>query len=250
MMNDTIEAQSVQTAAIEELARDLSSRRFLFLCGSELGSILGLPPQEIGGFASYWPRLTRDRYMGDGGVYRFRRYGEFDSRPGSTRRLLPHAPYEQPKYINRLNGDVARLFDPLESGFVVHRVLNGILDWLTAVYDRCEGGPQHWNIRLHPYRVVADRNEVGNPTPEGLHRDGVDYIASLMVSRRNVLGGETTVTDNDRRVLWQRTLRNPLDLLIGKDAHTMHAVSPVSPVDASLGAWRDVLVIAFTKVAP
>jgi hypothetical protein len=28
----------------------------------------------------------------------------------------------------------------------------------------------------------------------------------------------------------------------------MHAVSPVSPVDASQSAWRDVLVIAFTKV--
>ena len=69
----------------------------------------------------------------------------------------------------------------------------------------------------------------------------------MMMSRCHVVGGETTVTDNDRQVLWQRTLQRPLDILTGKDAHTMHAVSLVSPIDAGQEAYRDVLVIAFTK---
>lgn len=252
MTSEAIEAPSVESALIEGSGRHLNTRRFLFFPGDSLGDLLGLTQEDIRSFASHWPRLTPDRYMGDGGTYRFRRYGAFDSQPGSARQLLPHGPYQQPKYINGLNGlngDVNRMFDPLEPSFVAHSTLNRLLDWLTTLYDQCEDGRQRWNIRLHPYRVLARQNEKGNPTPEGLHRDGVDYIVSMMVSRRNVEGGETTITDNDSQVLWQRTLQNPLDIVIGKDAHTMHAVSPVSPIDISKEAYRDVLVIAFTKVA-
>lgn len=248
MTSEVIEASTVESALIEGFGRHLNNLRFLFFPGSALSDLLGLTQEDIKDFASHWPRLTPDRYMGDGGTYRFRRYGAFDSQPGSTRRLLPHGPYQQPKYINSLNGDVARLFDPLEPTFVAHPTLNRLLDWLTTLYDQCEGGRQRWNIRLHPYRVLAKQDEKGNPTPEGLHRDGVDYIVSMMMSRRNVEGGETTITDNDSQVLWQRTLQKPMDIVIGKDAHTMHAVSPVSPVDTSKEAYRDVLVIAFTKV--
>jgi hypothetical protein len=248
-MKSIIMAQRVKTSLVEGFGRHLNSQRFLFLSGEAFAGILALASEDINSFASYWARLTLDRYMGDGGTYRFRRYGAFDSRPGSIRQQLPHGPYEQPKYINSLNGGIARIFDPLEPAFAAHTVLNRLLDWLTTLYDRCEGSPQHWNIRLHPYRILANQNEKGNPTPEGLHKDGVDYIVSMMMSRRNVVGGETTITDNDRQLLCQRTLQKPLDILIGKDTHTMHAVSSVSPIDASQEAFRDVLVIAFTKVA-
>lgn len=248
MMNAGLEDRPAEPVLIGGLGRHLNRQRFLFLSGDALGGILALSAEDISAFAAYWFRLTEDRHMGDGGRYRQRRYGALDARPGLARQLLPHGPYEQPSYINSLNGDVARLFDPLEPGFVTHKVLNRLLDWLTALYDQCEGSPQRWDIRLHPYRILASPDEPGLPTPEGLHRDGVDYIVSMMMSRCNVNGGETTLTDLERRVLWQRTLQKPLDILIGKDAQTLHAVSPVSPVDATQPARRDVLVIAFTKV--
>jgi len=103
---------------------------------------------------------------------------------------------------------------------------------------------------MHPYRIIASSAQVGNPTPEGLHRDGVDYIVSMMVSRFNVEGGESTVTDNHRQVLWRRSLQKPMDIVIGQDALTMHAVTPVDRLDPLQEAWRDVLVIAFTRVPP
>lgn len=240
----------IESALFEGFGRHLHEQRFLFLTGDALSGILAVTPLDAAVLAGHWPRLTLDRHMGDGGSYRYRRYGEFDAPPDAPRRQLPHGPYEQPTYINSLNGGVSRLFDPLEPTFVVDRVINGLLDWLTRLCDQCEGSPQHWNIRLHPYRVVADPTHAGNPTPEGLHRDGVDYIVSMMVSRCNVEGGESNVTDNNGRVLWQRTLQKPLDILIGKDALTMHAVTPVVPLDPAQPAWRDVLVIAFTKVLP
>lgn len=235
---------------VEGLGRHLHEQHFLFLGGDALSGILAVTPDDIAVFSKHWSNLALDRHMGDGGTYRYRRYGEFDSPRGTHRRQLPHGPYEQPKYINGLNGGVARLFDPLESSFVSDPLLNRLLDWLTFLYDQCEGVPRHWNIRLHPYRIVANSEQAGNPTPEGLHRDGVDYIVSMLVQRNNVKGGETTITDNQGQVLWQRTLQRPLDTMIGQDNQTMHAVTPVTPVEAGVEAWRDVLVIAFSKVAP
>jgi hypothetical protein len=48
--------------------------------------------------------------------------------------------------------------------------------------------------------------------------------------------------------LWQTTLRESLDILVANDHLTMHSVSSISPLDPSEQAFRDVLVIAFTKV--
>jgi len=246
MTTAAIETRPAVSAAL--LARRLRDEHLLFLPGDTLGAMLALRPDAVEDFAAYWPGLTLDRYMGDGGRYRLRRYGEFDAQPGAARRLLPHAPYEQPAYINSLNGGIARIFDPLEPGFAAHPVLDRVLDWLTKLVDHCEGHAQRWNIRLHPYRILARQDEPGRPTPEGLHRDGVDYIVSLLMTRHNVVGGATTVTDNAGRVLWHRTLQRPLDIMVGSDARTLHAVSPLAPIDSSLPAWRDVLVIAFSKV--
>jgi hypothetical protein len=38
--------------------------------------------------------------------------------------------------------------------------------------------------------------------------------------------------------------------MIGQDAQTMHAVTPVLPAERGIDAWRDVLVVAFSKVNP
>lgn len=250
MSTGSMLSHSLEMALFEGFGRLMHAQRFLFLAGDALGSILALTPRDVSSFASHWPRLTLDRHMADGGTYRFRRYGQYDAPVGGPRRLLPHAPYEQPTYINHLNGGVPRVFDPLEDSFTDSLLLNRLLDWLTGLCDQCEGAPRHWNIRLHPYRIVAEAGASGNPTPEGLHRDGVDYIVSMLVSRSNVEGGETTITNNDREVLWQRTLQRPLDIMVGLDAQTLHSVTPVTPLDPQRPAWRDVLVVAFTKVQP
>jgi hypothetical protein len=126
---------------------------------------------------------------------------------------------------------------------VLVRALEGLAD----VIDLVERGPLRWNVRLHPYRIRADLGSAGLPTPEGLHRDGVDFVVTWMIRRHNVDGGTTVVTDVRRRPLWQRTLDAPMDLLIGDDNRTMHAVTPITPRDPHAPAFRDVLVVAFTK---
>lgn len=51
----------------------------------------------------------------------------------------------------------------------------------------------------------------GRPTPEGMHRDGVDWVLVLLVSRVNISEGETSIGDRAMRPLGSFTLTDPLD---------------------------------------
>lgn len=200
-------------------------------------------------FANHWNRLKLDEYMKDGGVYRYRRYSafEYDAQDGSLTQL-PHAPYEQSQTINHLNGGVKRHFEPLEKSFSEHLVLHKILSNIGAV---CSDVANHtkWNIKLHPYRILARQGMSGEPAPEGLHQDGVDYIVSYLINRVNVVGGISTITDLEKDFIGDVEMNLPNDFVIGNDRETYHGVSSVKVEDLKKPfAYRDVLVIAFEKI--
>lgn len=238
-------------ALCSRAAQALRTARNHFIPGTEMRAACGLDPATWHAFAGCWDTLTQDRYMGDNGTYRYRRYGEFelDTAEGDLRQL-PHGPYQQALYINPLNGGILRHFDPLPPEFVENPFLASLLRGLATMYEQAQGYPARWNIRLHPYRILAQAGSAGQPTPEGLHRDGVDYIVSMMVRRNNVVGGETCVTDADGNPLCALTLQEPLDILLADDAQTMHSVSAITAAEPVLSAWRDVLVVAFTRIPP
>ena len=98
---------------------------------------------------------------------------------------------------------------------------------------------------MTPFRVLASARDEGQPTPEGLHRDGVTLVTSVLIRRHNAVGGESTVADMNRRRLLSATLSEPGTLLLGDDRSTLHGVSPIRPVDPAQPAIRDVLVITF-----
>ncbi len=229
-------------------ARALRAHNFAVIEGRALLQWVRATSAQWHDFANYWSLLTPDLYMGDGGRYRLRRYGQFETDSDGSLRQLVHGPYEQPRHINLLNGGIQRQFDPLEPGFAQHPVLHGVLDVLMHIIDAVEGQTTAWNVKLHPYRILAKPGVAGQPTPEGLHRDGVDYVVSMLVKRSNVVGGESTATDVQRQVLTRVTLAEPMQLLILDDVHTLHEVTPVLPSDPSAEAYRDVLVVAFTKI--
>ncbi|WP_274866220.1 2OG-Fe dioxygenase family protein [Sinorhizobium meliloti] len=199
-------------------------------------------------FADHWDRLLLDEYMRDGGTYRYRRYSAFEyNAVAGTFRLLPHAPYEQSKTVNSLNGGFKRYFEPLEQSFIAHSVLNTILAGFCKILSEAD---QHddWLIKLHPYRIVARDGIEGKPAPEGLHQDGVDFIASYMIGRVNIAGGMSTITDATKRVLGEVDMNLPNDFLICDDRKRFHDVSSITIENAKMPfAYRDVLVIAFEK---
>ncbi|XQU08388.1 2OG-Fe dioxygenase family protein [Halomonas sp. LY9] len=233
---------------VSEVAEDISKENYSFIPGERLANFLSVDDGVVLGFQRHWDELVRDCYMEDGGQYRYRRYGKF-SKLAHQREFVkaPHAPYVQSSSVNSLNGDVERIFEPLSDDFIACPLLIDLLMWLADVYDLVEKVPKNWSVCLHPYRIVANEMEAGDPTPEGLHRDGVTFIASLMVCRNNVSGGVTKVTDQDKVLLEEMVLSSPLDIVLADDEKTMHQVSSVKPLNLEDAAYRDVLVIAFTR---
>ena len=82
-----------------------------------------------------------------------------------------------------------------------------------------------------------------------MHRDGVDYVLVLLVDRRNIASGTTTIHDLDKRTLGSFTLTDPLDSALVDDARCFHGVTPVEPENPAQPAYRDVLVVTFRKKA-
>jgi hypothetical protein len=100
---------------------------------------------------------------------------------------------------------------------------------------------------MHQFRIETRPGQEGRPTPEGMHRDGVDWVLVLMVRRENVASGETTIYDLVRRPLGSFTLTAPLDSALVDDSRVYHGGTPVVPLDPARRAYRDVLVVTFRR---
>lgn len=90
---------------------------------------------------------------------------------------------------------------------MLHKVIR-LLSRIAAALD--EVG--EWNVQVHPFRIRSAPQECGTggqPTPEGRHRDGVTLVSSLLVARRNAIGGESAVYEADGRRLLAATLAEP-----------------------------------------
>jgi hypothetical protein len=121
---------------------------------------------------------------------------------------MPHRAFAQPEDSNPLYIERDRYFEPLTDALVEDPLLHGLLgllgDMATALQDLPE-----WSVKVTPFRVLASADGEGQPTPEGLHRDGVTLVTSLLVGRRNARGGESSVVDVDGHQLLTTTLSKP-----------------------------------------
>ena len=55
-----------------------------------------------------------------------------------------------------------------------------------------------WKIEMHQFRIEPSPRESGKPTPEGMHRDGVDWVFVGLIARTGVAGGVTGIGDAAR----------------------------------------------------
>ncbi|HEY1260635.1 MAG TPA: 2OG-Fe dioxygenase family protein [Stellaceae bacterium] len=232
------------------LAAAVARQGFAFAQAPEMGAILekaGLRDWPV--FAASWDDLGVDTYMADGGRYRRRRFAAFRaSRRGIERK--PHQPHYQSRDYNALNGGIERWFEPVTDAVAAHPALGAILGTCHALFDRLTPAdirPEAWHVELHQFRIEARPGEAGRPTPEGMHRDGVDWVLVLMVRRENVESGETTIYNLVKEPLGSFTLTAPLDAALVDDSRVYHGVTPVTPLDPILPAYRDVLVVTFRR---
>jgi hypothetical protein len=194
-------------------------------------------------FGAHWNDLEVDPYAQECGTRRLRRYGHFVFRDGVATSMA-HDAFLQPQDSNPLYLGRERHFQPLTEAFATDPLLHAVMAMLAHVAIMMVDGPA-FSVKVTPFRVVATDDTPGEPAPEGIHRDGVTLVTSLLIGRCNAEGGESSVFDLDGNRLLATTLSQPGTMLLGDDRRTLHGVSPVPPADPERPAMRDVLVITF-----
>ncbi|OBJ60087.1 2OG-Fe dioxygenase family protein [Mycobacterium asiaticum] len=224
--------------------RELTSTGVAVLPAFALSRSLGIHLEEWIRFGRHWDDLSPDPYAAELGTRRLRRYGRYLM--DDTAHPVPTEDFVQPEDSNPLYIGKSRQFEPLTPAFAEDPVLHGLLAVLRRIASALDEVTE-WNVKVHPFRSQSSRSGNGRPTPEGMHRDGVTLVSSLLIRRRNALGGQSVVRDPDGRQLLAITLAEPGTLLLGDDRRTVHGVSPIRPIDDSGPAQRDVLVITFAS---
>jgi len=196
-------------------------------------------------FAASWNALGDDSYLAARGRHRRRRHAVFTAGADGAIRREPHQPHYQSVTYNALQGGIERWFEPVEAGIADGASLRRVLAFCRDGFGALAPEVRQWRIEVHQFRIEARADEAGEPTPEGVHRDGVDYVLVLLVDRENIERGITTIHAPDGHELGQFTLARAFDAALVDDHRVFHGVTPVVPKDPALPAHRDVLVVTF-----
>ncbi len=229
----------------DNVAAELTSSGFAFVAQQEMLGLLG--PRAMSewlDFASSWENLPIDTFMADGGQYRRRRFAVYGANGAQITRKA-HEPHFQGRSFNRLNGGIKRWFDPVEAAVAENPFtidLLGLCQQLFGCAAPHTGARRENHIELHQFRIEAASDFDGYPTPEGMHRDGVEWGCVTMIGRTNVQGAETRIEDGQGAMVTSVTLYEPLDTLFFDDRRVRHGVSAIRRRKPAHVGWRDVLV--------
>jgi len=191
-----------------------------------------------------WEDLCKDTYLRDGGSYRSRRHSCFVYTSATQMlELAAHRAHWQPLDYNALHGGMERWFEPITQSVQQTAAWQQLLKALGATFDAiCP--VERWYIEAHQFRIDT-ASGIGRPTPEGAHRDGVDYVAILLVERRHIRGGETRVFQAEGPQGVRFTMVQPGTLLLLDDARVIHETTPIQP--AAQHGLRDTLVLTYRQ---
>jgi hypothetical protein len=232
---------------IDALAALIADDGYAFVRAAEMNEILARigSLSDWDAFAGSWDDLRMDSYMADRGRYRRRRHAAYSVQSEGPITRKPHQPHYQSLDYNPLYGGMERWFEPIAPEIGEGPSLLAILSLCRGLFGVMAPAVHAWHAEAHQFRIEARPGEAGQPTPEGLHRDGVDFVLVLLIRRQNIVSGTTTIHDLDRRRLGSFILTEPFDAALVDDRRVYHGVTPVEPLDPASPAYRDVLVVTF-----
>lgn len=224
----------------DHFSHDIQSRGYAVLDTFGTSQLTGNSLEELNAMKPWWNDLPADHYLRDGGRYRRRRHSSFIVQ-GDQVLLVPHRAHWQPVAYNALHGGLHRMFDPVRRELVESPAWRNLLKQLGRVCSTL-GGEQPWFVETHQFRIDTT-DGIGRPTPEGAHRDGVDFVAILLVERSHVIGGESRIFEAGSRHGERFTLEQDWSLLMLDDIRMIHESTPIQPTAPD--GHRDTLVITW-----
>lgn len=232
---------------VDRLLPSMAAQGYAVLDARSLQQWTGLSAQALAALQPAWDDLPSDAYLKDGGRYRRRRHSCFVV-DGEAVTRVPHRAHWQPLAYNALHGGMLRWFEPMSPEMAADSTWTRLLQQLAAAASGLKGA-QPWFIESHLFRIDTT-DGIGRPTPEGAHRDGVDFVAVFLVGRHRIKGGESRVFEAQGPNGQRFTLTEPWSLLLLDDERVIHETTPIQPLSTTDGpdraddlGWRDTLVI-------
>jgi hypothetical protein len=220
----------------------LRDRGYAVVDAAGTGALCRTSAPALAALVPSWDGLEPDRYLRDGGRYRRRRHACFVVEPGRIEQA-PHRAHWQSEDYNALHGGMHRWFEPMLPGTVAQPGFQALLGALGGVFSQVRPAPR-WYVEAHQFRIDTS-DGVGRPTPESAHRDGVDFVAVLLVGRHGIKGGETRVFEADGPRGERFTLEQPWSALLLDDVRVIHESTPIQPADPAVPGHRDTLVLTY-----
>ena len=228
--------------AAADLEASLRTQGHAVLGPQGTSELLRLPLAALDALPAFWNDLPPDAYLRDGGRYRRRRHASFVVEHDRVQ-AVPHRAHWQPVEYNALHGGLERWFEPVAPEALAVPAWPQLLRALARTASALKG-EQRWHIEAHQFRIDTT-DGIGRPTPEGAHRDGVDFVAVLLVARHGIKGGETRVFEAHGPQGIRFTMTEPWSALLIDDARVIHESTPIQPIDpaAAQQGYRDTLVV-------
>ena len=222
----------------------LAGQGFVRLSPTASAALSGATANAFAGLAAHWADLPPDEHLRDGGRYRFRRHASLVLADDGRRiRERVQRPHWQPTDYNALHGGYERWFAPVLDATLADPIFIGLVTGLGAACAAAAGHALPF-VEVHQFRIDTAAG-IGRPTPEGAHRDGVDFVAVVLIDRVAVRGGETRVFEAEGPAGLRFTMAEPGTALLLDDARMIHETTPLQP-DREAG-HRDTLVITWRR---
>ena len=96
------------------------------------------------------------------------------------------------------------------------------------------------DISVHQVRQMCYPNITAHNSPEGIHRDGADYIVSaLIINRSNINGGMSIIYDENKKKIYESILKEG-EGIFQEDKKLWHYVEKIESINNFIG-YRDIL---------
>jgi hypothetical protein len=186
--------------------------------------------------------IPRDKYYEGGDRYRSLNRLRAEIVEGgvkvwSTGESTPYVQLE--KYNTTLGGqkrEYAALPDALAAATGVRKLVAYHLSYLPLSKIGTT-----YQVNVHVIRFTATPGRPCDTSPPGLHKDGEKYIATHLLNRCGVEGGEVIITDNGKHEIDRFIMREFGECYIFDDDRIWHMLTPVAVSEGNQYAYRDTL---------
>lgn len=189
--------------------------------------------------------LTQDEWYKVPNVRRNRAFARFERTNGHWK-LLSDQRFFQSEEINSYNGGIQREFQAIDKRLLESEILQKLGEQQVCMMGLKDNPLQ---VNVHQMQVVSNGAGAScQATPEGIHRDGHDYVSIVFWRRENIVGGISRVYNEALECNAEFELKEAGEAILINDRIGYHEVTPFQANDLNHEASREVFVFDWNEL--